>query len=158
LQPVPIFEVLTHQDGLSLPSMEEAREEISLRIEDAVHLAEAPVVFETDAPAVIVEAMKKQKSELALVRCHDNRWYVLTANEAAKAAQSNAAQIAAALPEERAPLLYPDLALDETLPHFLRWPILPIVNRAVSGLLEGTVSQNDVLQCYQNHQQIHVHG
>ncbi len=157
LQPVPIFEVLTNQDGLSLPSMEEAREEISLRIEDAVHLVEAPVVFGTDAPAIIVEAMKKQKSELALVRCHDNRWYVLTANEAAKAAQSSVVQIEAALPEDRAPLLYPDLALDETLPHFLRWPILPIVNRAVSGLLEGTVSQNDVLQCYQNHQQIHIH-
>ena len=157
LQTIPIFEVLTLQDGLSLPSMEEAREETALRIEDAVHAPDVPVVFGTDAPASIVETMKKQKVELALVRCRNHRWYVLTASEAAKAAQADAAQIEDALPDERAPLLYPDLALDETLPYFRRWPVLPVVNRAVSGFLEGILSQNDVLQCYQNHLQIHIH-
>ena len=157
LQTIPIFEVLTLQDGLSLPSMEEAREETALRIEDAVHAPDVPVVFGTDAPASIMETMKKQKVELALVRCRNHRWYVLTAGEAAKAAQAGAARIEDALPDERAPLLYPDLALDETLPYFRRWPVLPVVNRAVSGFLEGILSQNDVLQCYQNHLQIHIH-
>jgi CIC family chloride channel protein len=157
LQTIPIFEVLTLQDGLSLPSMEEAREETALRVEDAVHAPDVPVVFGTDAPASIVETMKKQKVELALVRCRNHRWYVLTASEAAKASQASAAQIEDALPDERAPLLYPDLALDETLPYFRRWPVLPVVNRAVSGFLEGILSQNDVLQCYQNHLQIHIH-
>ncbi len=36
LQPVGIFEIFTHQDGLDLPSMEEQREESALHIEDAV--------------------------------------------------------------------------------------------------------------------------
>lgn len=157
LQPVPIFEALTLQDGLNLPSMEEAREETSLRIEDAVHPTEVPVVFGTDAPQTVAEAMKKQKSDLALVRCRNNRWYVLQASELAKTIHTDALHIEATLPNERTPLLYPDLALDETLPYFRRWPILPVVNRAVSGLLEGVVSQNDVIQCYQNHLEVSVH-
>src|SRR6201986_480303 len=36
LQPVPVFELFTHQDGLDLPSMEEQREESELRVEDAL--------------------------------------------------------------------------------------------------------------------------
>ena len=36
-QPTPIFEVLSHQDGVLLPSMEEQREARPLRVEDAMH-------------------------------------------------------------------------------------------------------------------------
>src|SRR6201987_1542090 len=43
LQPVPIFEVFTHQDGLELPSMEEAREESELHLEDALCPINVPV-------------------------------------------------------------------------------------------------------------------
>lgn len=172
LQEVPIFEALTLQDGLNLPSMEEAREETSLRVEDAVHASDVPVVFSTDAAATIIETMLKQKSEFALVRCRNNRWYVLLQAEAVKIAEAAAAahtnsvtssiasirtdSIENFLPPERVPLLYPDLALDETLPYFQRWPVLPIVNRAVSGVLEGVVTQHDVLECYRNHLQIHA--
>ena len=44
LQPVPIFEIFTHQDGLDLPSMEEQREESVLHIEDALRSLDVPVV------------------------------------------------------------------------------------------------------------------
>ena len=53
------------------------------------------------------------------------------------------------LPEDRVPTLFPDLPLNETLAHFYRWPLLPIVDRAVCGLLEGTATQTDVLRCYE---------
>ena len=155
LQPMPIFEELTHQDGLNLPSMEEAREGSSLRIEDALHAAEVPVVLGAETPQQVLETAQQNKIGLACVRCRDNRWYVLTAAEAAKAVQSGAQTIEAVLPAERTPLLYPDLALEETLPHFLRWPLLPVVNRAVSGLMEGVISQDDVLACYRSHVQKH---
>src|SRR6201991_985753 len=36
LQPIPIFDILTRQDGVDLPSMEEQREEGVLRVEDAM--------------------------------------------------------------------------------------------------------------------------
>ena len=44
LQPVAIFDVLTRQDGLDLPSMEEQREEGILRVEDAMRPATGPVL------------------------------------------------------------------------------------------------------------------
>src|SRR5205823_7769634 len=43
LQPIPIFDVLTRQDGLELPSMEELRVEDILQVEDAMQPVEGPV-------------------------------------------------------------------------------------------------------------------
>lgn len=150
LQPVPIFEQLTLQDGLDLPSMEEERDVTSLRIEDAMRPAGLPTVHGADAPASTVKTIKDVKMGHALVHCQDQRWYVLPLGEAAKIEETGVARLEDALPPERAPLLYPDLALEETLPHFRRWPVLPIVHRADPGLLEGVVTQQDVLRCYQD--------
>jgi chloride channel protein, CIC family len=44
LQPTAIFDVLTRQDGLELPSMEEQREEGTLRVEDAMRPASRAVL------------------------------------------------------------------------------------------------------------------
>src|SRR5271154_5508244 len=44
LQPVPILEEFTHQDGLYLPSMEELREESNLHLEDAMQPVTVPVL------------------------------------------------------------------------------------------------------------------
>src|SRR6202034_1059935 len=54
LQPVPIFDVLTRQDGLDLPSMEEQREEGILRVEDAMRPVADPVL---DAQATLDQAL-----------------------------------------------------------------------------------------------------
>src|SRR5487761_1578713 len=63
LQPIPIFEQFTLQDGLNLPSMEEAREETALRIEDAMHPAGVPIFSGTDAPGTIFTRMEEQKAD-----------------------------------------------------------------------------------------------
>ncbi|MFZ0515633.1 MAG: chloride channel protein [Acidobacteriaceae bacterium] len=159
LQPVPIFETFTLQDGLNLPSMEEVREETALRIEDALRPFDGQVFVGSDPAAVIAAKVQEEKEEVALIRCARNRWYVLPAADLPKLVQASMPvdqPIEELLPDDRAPFLYPDLPLNETLAHFNRWPILPIVNRAVSGLLEGVVSQADVLKCYQEH--VHVQG
>src|SRR5579864_2330105 len=44
LQPIAIFDMLTRQDGLELPSMEELREEDVLRVEDAMQPVQGPVL------------------------------------------------------------------------------------------------------------------
>ncbi len=158
LQPIPIFEQLTLQDGLVLPSMEEAREETTLRIEDALHPWDGQIFAGSDPPATIMAALQKEKEDVALIRGAGNRWYVLPASDLAKiagAATTPGQPIEELLPEDRVPFLYPDLPLSETLAHFYRWPLLPIVNRAVSGLLEGVVSQADVLKCYERHPHIY---
>lgn len=154
LQTVPIFEELTLQDGLVLPSMEEAREETALRIEDALHPMEGPTFTGSETPEAIAAKLQEEKEGVALIRCTGNRWYSLPVADLTKivAAVTRPDQpIEELLPEERVPILYPDQPLNETLAHFYRWPLLPIVNRAVSGLLEGAVNQADVLKCYETH-------
>jgi chloride channel protein, CIC family len=68
---------------------------------------------------------------------------------AATSAEHSAISLEERLGPERTPLLFPDLPLSSALPHFQRWPLLPITNRAMRGSLEGVVSLQDVLNRYQ---------
>jgi CIC family chloride channel protein len=164
LQPVPIFEVLTHQEGLYLPSMEERREERDLHLEDAMQPVSAPVLQGSDT-VVKASAALQQYGEAAtsgavvLVQCSDRLWYAATHEEIEKLlAEADSGDLFTAqqtlearLGTERTPVLFPDLPLDAALPYFRRWPLLPVTNRAVRGALEGTVSLDDVLGRYQQH-------
>jgi CIC family chloride channel protein len=51
--------------------------------------------------------------------------------------------------KERTPVVFPDQPLANALSFFQRWPILPVSNRAVRGVLEGVVSLDGVLRRYQ---------
>jgi CIC family chloride channel protein len=185
LQPVPIFEIFTHQDGLDLPSMEEQREESNLHLEDAIQPVAVPVLQGSETIAasasVLAQYTDAQANSSVLVQCTDGLWYaatraeidsILTGSEPDQSAAGPsadahpavaAAEAAVSAPEtidpsmmleqrlgpERTPVLFPDLPLAAALPHFRRWPLLPITNRAMRGALEGTVSMEDVLKRYQ---------
>lgn len=182
LQPVPIFEIFTHQDGLYLPSMEEQREESNLHLEDALHSVTVPVLQGSETTAAAADAFVHYsdvpETEAFLVHCSDGLWYAATRAEietilsesnsdpsAAPEAPADAVvelmrsgtdearrpsgTLEQRLGSERTPILFPDLPLASALPHFRRWPLLPVTNRAVRGALEGTVSLEDVLQRYQ---------
>jgi len=174
LQPVPILEIFTHQDGLDLPSMEEQREESNLHLEDALHPVAVPVLQGSETIPAAAEALAQYADFSAapgvLVHCSDGLWYAATRAEIdailapptpdpiAPVPESSSSPTAPAaalltleqrLGSERTPVLFPDLPLAAALPHFQRWPLLPITNRAVRGALEGTVSQDEVLKRYQ---------
>jgi CIC family chloride channel protein len=175
LQPVPIFEIFTHQDGLDLPSMEEQREESNLRLEDALHPVAVPVLQGSETLAAASAALAQYADAYpaqsapsgpsgptlsgpnptaVLVHCTDGLWYAATRLEldqliAAPSAPDPNTTLESLLGPERTPVLFPDLPLASALPHFRRWPLLPITNRAVRGALEGTVSLDDVLHRYQ---------
>ena len=160
LQPVPIFELLTHQDGLYLPSMEEEREESGLRFEDALEPINCPVIQGTDSSADAMKALSQQNrnSPLILVRCSDG-WYSLHKDEfsrmfaelgEADAALDKSVPIEERLGRDRTPLLFPDQPLEMALSYFQRWPVLPVSNRAIRGVLEGVVTLDGVLQRYQH--------
>ena len=178
LQPVPIFEILTQQEGLDLPSMEEQREESDLHIEDALHPVAVPVLQGTQTLAAaardLAEHEELKDAPAVLVRCSGGLWYAATAAEikqlldglalsvtagpatqaddAAPAPSSNPdSTLEELLGPQRTPPLFPDLPLATVLPHFNRWPLLPIANRAIRGVLEGTVTLDQVLQRYQQH-------
>ncbi|HTV83513.1 MAG TPA: chloride channel protein [Acidobacteriaceae bacterium] len=150
LQPVGIFEIFTHQDGLDLPSMEEQREESSLHIEDAVQPVDVPVVRGSDSLQSVADLMAQAKAHACLVRLPDGSWYALSAEDltAASATLTPDAPVQRALKPDRVPQLFPDMPLDTALHHFPRWPVLPIQNRASRGTLEGVLTLDDVLTRY----------
>jgi chloride channel protein, CIC family len=151
LQPVPIFETFTHQDGLDLPSMEEQREESVLHLEDALRPVNVPIFSGLDILEKVLEEEAKHQAPTFLVSLQDGSWYVMTREEltAAAAIARQDAPLQSVLKADRAPLLFPDLPLDSAIPYLARWPVLPVQNRASRGTLEGIVSMEDVVHRYQ---------
>jgi CIC family chloride channel protein len=150
LQPVGIFEIFTHQDGLDLPSMEGIREESILHIEDAVQPVGIPIVRDSDSIQAVSEAMASAHAAASLVRLSDGSWYALGADEltSASAALTPEAPVQRAVKADRPPHLFPDMPLDSALHYFPRWPVLPILNRASRDTLEGVLALDDVLRRY----------
>lgn len=158
LQPVPIFEVFTHQDGLDLPSMEEQREESNLHLEDALQPISVPVLQGSEQAADAQHALAQYGASTedapVLVHCKDGLWYSVRRSELdtlLSGAPTPATTLSDLLGPERTPILFPDLPLSSALPHFQRWPLLPVTNRALRGSLEGAVTLDDVLRRYQQH-------
>jgi CIC family chloride channel protein len=160
LQPVPVFEIFTHQDGLDLPSMEEQREETDLHLEDALHPVVVPVLQGSETIAAALDSLAQygdaNQTSAVLVHCTDGLWYAATRREIESFTQAEGevaadtdAMLQQRLGPERTPVLFPDLPLASALPHFRRWPLLPVTNRAMRGALEGTVSLEDVLERFQ---------
>lgn len=150
LQPVGIFEIFTHQDGLDLPSMEEQREELSLHVEDALQPLNVPIVRGSDTIQEVAEAMTQAQAQACLVKLLDGTWYAMSTEEltAASATLTPETPVQRAMKNDRAPQLFPDMPLDTALHHFPRWPLLPVQNRASRGTVEGVVTLEDVLARY----------
>ncbi len=161
LQPVPIFELFTHQDGLYLPSMEEQREESELHFEDALLPVTLPILQGAQSLWSAKEALEQNEgfatSAAVLIQCRDGGWYAARPSELTGLFASLDARdtpgadepLEAKLPTERTPLIFPDQPLSTALPYFRRWPVVPISNRATRGALEGVLSLDDVLKRYQ---------
>ncbi|NUQ28296.1 MAG: chloride channel protein [Acidobacteriaceae bacterium] len=135
LQPVPIFELLTKQSGMVLPSMEEIREEDELRLEDALEPVTVPVVEDSSNVADAMQVMGQEG--VVMVHCGDGRWYVMQRDEIDGSGRDTS--IKDLTHGERTPVLYPDLPLAKALPHLERWDLLPVISRA-GGALEGVVT------------------
>src|ERR1700760_1651781 len=150
LQPVPVFELLTNQDGLYLPSMEEQREESVLHLEDALRPVNLPV-FPGTATLEEVSAQLGADAPMLLVKLRDGSWYSMNRSDLTSmtAAHTPDTLLERAIQPDRTPLLFPDLPLDSAIPYLARWPVLPIQNRASKGILEGVVTLQDVLSRYQ---------
>ncbi len=150
LQPTAIFDLLTRQDGLELPSMEEQREEGILHVEDAMQRPEEPVL---DAEETLNEALTRTDSsegEDLLVRMSPNGWSIVTRQQLRTMLSEGkgAAKLSSLLPLRLIPHLHPDHPLETALRYVDRWPIVPVVNRADSRQLEGIITQRDVLERY----------
>jgi chloride channel protein, CIC family len=150
LQPIAIFDLLTRQDGLELPSMEEQREEGILRVEDAMRPALDPVL---DAQETVEQALQKAESAMeneVLVRLSPRGWSSVAKEELRTMAAEGktGANLGSLLPIRRIPDLHPDHPLETALRYVNRWPLVPVVSRLDFRELEGVISQRDVLERY----------
>jgi CIC family chloride channel protein len=151
LAPEPIFELFTHQDGLELPSMEEQREEVGLRLEDALVPLSVPVLEGREPISAANVELSLRHVAAMLIKFSDGTCYALRTEEliSLSATHTPETTLERALGSERTPLLFPDMPLDAALRFFPRWPLLPIANRASKGALEGMVTLEHVLERYQ---------
>jgi CIC family chloride channel protein len=150
LQPVPIFDVLTRQDGLELPSMEEQREEGILRVEDAMRPADAIVLEAEQTIGQALEQAEKAASEVLLVRVSYGAWASVKKEDlrSIESAGKSGELLSALVDGRRVPFLHPDHPLDTALRYVNRWPVVPVVNRADFGKIEGVITERDVLERY----------
>ncbi len=159
-QPTPIFELLTQQDGITLPSMEERREEEVLHVEDAMRSPYgggrlAPPVV--DAARPVREAWLKAQTaprKFVLVDGGRSAWYGVTLDMLAPLvvrAEEERPLLEVLQPEWRLPVLYPDQPLETFLREAGDEPLLPVIHRA-NGLLLGVLTLTDALAAYHRNQ------
>lgn len=150
LQPIPIFDMLTRQDGLELPSMEEQREEGVLHVEDAMQRVKGPIL---DAEKPLAEALREADHtalQHLLVRMSPIGWSSVSKQELMEwaAKGKGTASLGSLLGGELVPNLHPDHPLETALRYVERWPVIPVVSRADFRQLEGVISERDVLERY----------
>jgi len=145
LQPTPIFDLLSRQDGLDLPSLEEDREMAVLRVEDAMRAPTPQVALRLEAlpPPEVLESLP---GEFFLVQDRSGYWGGMTKGKLLDLASDQASDADARVQE--LPHLHPDHALDVAMRRIGEWPFLPVVHRADMNKLVGVVSLADILETY----------
>jgi len=147
-QPVPIFDILSRQDGLDLPSLEEEREVGILRVEDAMR--PAPIrALRSEEPLYSARAVVRNApdTELLLVSFPDGRWGAITAETLMGLTVDETTPLGDYV-TIHLPLLYPDQALDAALRQIKDWPLLPVIHRADLRRLVGIISLKDIIAAY----------
>jgi CIC family chloride channel protein len=147
LQPVPIFDLLTRQEGLDLPSMEEQREENILRVEDAMRPVTIPVLSEEESLDRVLGQVEDSASDNLLVSLSSAGWSTITKQEVKTMVGEGKGNLSlgSVVPIRRLPRLHPDHPLDVALRYVNQWAIVPVVSRADFSKLEGIISREDVL-------------
>ncbi len=152
LQPTPIFDTLSRQDGLELPSMEEQREEDVLHVEDAMEPPGEVVLDSRDAVEKAAGLAAQNRREALLISLHPAGWGSITKEDLkALMREGRGGQtLEAVLGKDQVPFLHPDHPLDMALRYVDRWPLVPVVNRANLSELEGVITEHDVLERYRD--------
>ncbi len=150
LQPVSIFDLLSRQDGLELPSMEEQREERVLRVEDAMRPVDVPMISSQQTIAGAATLVHQHGASDVLVDDPPFGWSSVSASALQKFLQEDkgALTIAHILPVTRMPQIYPDHRLEVALRHVANWPFLPVMHRADSEQLVGLISLKDIMNTF----------
>ncbi|MGA7685894.1 MAG: chloride channel protein [Terriglobales bacterium] len=149
LQPVSIFDALTRQDGLDLPSMEEQREENILHVEDAMQ-PPGNILKAAESLDRVLQQVDGKSPDPMLVRLDPTGWACITGRELETMINEGKGTLTlgSVLTSRQIPYLHPDHPLEMALRYVDRWPLVPVVSRADFRKLEGVISQSDVFGSY----------
>jgi chloride channel protein, CIC family len=149
-QHLPIFDVMTAQDGLNLPSMEEHRESRVLLVEDAMQ-APPPITLsaEETVGGALARAVESGETTL-LVSSSSGRWSVVKRSELEEAVRQGKQMefVGQALPGARVSRLHGDQPLQVALRYLRDSEFLPVVHRAEPRVLVGVLSLANLLAAY----------
>lgn len=149
--PVAVFDMLSRQDGVDLPSMEEQREEKALRVEDAMRPPPAPTLRGSETVARALERIGEGGEPLYLVNSGALAgWSAITKEALAlQVVEGHGESFLQSLPAHlRLPAVHPDQSLDVALRLIGGHSLLPVLNRADLSRLEGVLSLDDILGAY----------
>jgi len=149
-QPVPIFDLLSRQDGLELPSMEEEREASVIRVEDAMRKPPALVIEVSESVESALRVAEPRPETAFLVHIGDNTWTSVTKEWLKEANKDGKGQahLSSVLPMGATPPVYPDNQLHSALPYLYEWPLVAVAHRAAPDRLEGVLALKDALRAY----------
>ncbi len=145
-----LFDLLSQQDGIDLPSMEEQREESTLLVEDAMQKDFAPVLRGDESIEEALRRIAPLPEGHFLVSLGARGWGSVTKELLQwQADQGRGGLRLADLPyDTRFPWVHPDQPLYVAMRTLGDRPLLPVVNRADFGRLEGVISLEDILRAY----------
>jgi CIC family chloride channel protein len=153
-QPTPLFDLMTREDGLDLPSMEESREQTALRVENAMHKPPGLILRASDtvndAASHVADTGAAVAEDPFLVAYDTGRWTTVRSSVLHELVESGKGtlRLSDVLPPSRVPRLHPDQPLDLALRLLRDAPFLPVVHRADARRLIGVISLDDILGAY----------
>jgi len=149
-QKSPIFDLMTREEGLDLPSMEEGREQTALLVENAMRKPVGLILKASDTVADGVSRLADMTDDPVLVSYDNGRWTLVHKNVLQDAAKSGkgAQPLSRVLPGGRLPRLHSDQSLDLALRLMRDAAFLPVVHRADARHLVGLLSLDDILAAY----------
>jgi CIC family chloride channel protein len=148
-QATPIFDLLSRQDGLQLPSLEHEREQSIARIEDAMRAPPTGTILHGDM--LVADAIKQiegSRENSFVVRLDATGWTAITREFLLSLRPRLEMTLAKALSGKSLPHFFSDQPLHIILRYLYLHPVLPVVYRADLGKLEGVISLDDLRAMY----------
>ncbi len=148
-QKTPIFDLLSRQDGLDLPSLEEERELQVLRVEDAMQSGNGFCLSGFDTLADARRSIAASKEDFFLVQMATGNWAGIQRSELNALGADDRVPLATVV-NTFVPRLHPDTPLDFALRQIQDWPMLPVVHRADYNQLLGVLKLEDIIRAYRH--------
>jgi len=144
-----LFDLLSRQDGVDLPSMEEQREQSTVLVENAMRPYTLPVLRGDETAAEALGGIENLSGGYLLVDQDTRGWSGVTTELLQwQVQQGKGGTLLANLPGQRLRYVHPDQPLEAALRQIGDQRLLPVVSRLDPRHLEGVVTLEDILRAY----------